>query len=189
MADTNAWSQLWNSPRQNPRGNDFEDFILQHNVKVLNIGNEWTYYKQDDERNIRSIIDVSFCSPGLESLVSNWQVRDAVPSSDHASIEFCFHIDNPGIFEQFKEVYDFAKCQWKKFKAKLEELSQKWLSQTDTDKSWNYEILVKETCHWHTRKQTPTNMHITEVIFYIKNAFYHNVKIAASFNILLTLSS
>ena len=34
----------------------------------------------------------------------------------HASIEFCFHIDNPGIFEQFKEVYDFAKCQWKKFK-------------------------------------------------------------------------
>ena len=143
LADTNAWSQLWNSPRQNRRGNEFEEFIHDYNVCVLNVGNDWTYYKSDDSQVIRSIIDVSFCSPGIETLVSNWQVRDAVPSSDHASIEFCFHTGDPEVYGKSIEVFDFKKMKIQAFQSKMEELSSIPL-EGECDKVWNFEKLVAE---------------------------------------------
>ena len=114
-----------------------------YNVCVLNVGNDWTYYKSDDSQVIRSIIDVSFCSPGIETLVSNWQVRDAVPSSDHASIEFCFHTGDPEVYGKSIEVFDFKKMKILAFQSKMEELSSTPL-EGECDKVWNFEKLVAE---------------------------------------------
>ena len=48
-----------------------------------------TYFHHDGETS--TIIDVSLCTPTMEKYIRNWVVRDAVVTSDHASIEFTFH--------------------------------------------------------------------------------------------------
>ena len=152
MADTNSWSPLWNMPltdqnKYRPgwaRGEKWEDALLDYNIKVLNVGDEWTYYKKDSTRDIddpiTSIIDVSFCSAGLDKLISNWLVRDAVPMSDHTSIEFCFHLHNNHLFDNKKEVYNLSKCNMYRFKKDMEE---KVISNELLDPNWNYEKFQK----------------------------------------------
>ena len=80
------------------RGEKWEEAMVEYGMTCLNVGDEWTYFKSDSNREeqgldpINSIIDVCFCSNNLASLVSNWMVRDCATGSDHASIEMCFHI-------------------------------------------------------------------------------------------------
>ena len=152
MADTNSYSDVWNMPMtarnaSNPnwhRGEVWEEALLDYNIKSLNVGNEWTYYRLDSTRDvddpITSIIDVTFCSAGLDTLVSNWLVRDAVPISDHASIEFCFHLHSTNFFETSKEVYNFRKCNWSKFKHSIENVVP---HDTQVGSIWTYDTLTQ----------------------------------------------
>ena len=108
LGDLNSYSEAWNMPRNvSPdslnwwRGEQWEDALLEYNISVLNQGNDWTFYSfaSTAEQQMRSIIDVNMCSAGLDSLISNWSVRDAAPMGDHCSTEFLFHLKDSNIHE------------------------------------------------------------------------------------------
>ncbi len=60
--DTNTHSSLWNSNGTNGRGEVLEEFILLHNLVVLNNGNHFTFFN----RRSATIIDMTLasCHPG-----------------------------------------------------------------------------------------------------------------------------
>ena len=120
LGDINSWSRMWNMPRNiNPgslswwRGEQWEDLLIDYNITVLNQGSDWTFYSfaSTAEQSIRSIIDVNMCSAGLDSLISNWSVRDAAPMGDHCSTEFLFHLKDSNIHETTQTVYDYSKLK------------------------------------------------------------------------------
>ena len=129
LSDTNSWSEAWNMPAISPdnvnwwRGEQWEDALLDYNISVLNQGNAWTFYSfaSTPERPIRSIIDVNMCSAGLDSLVSNWSVRDCAPEGDHCSTEFLFHVGDSNIHETTEVVFDFSKLKVMEFIQYLED--------------------------------------------------------------------
>ena len=91
LSDTNAHSVLWHMPRTNTRGKHFEELVMRNHLQVLNKGPlevNWTWkgLRQGQERN--TIIDVTFCTPGIANNISGWRVRNGAPISDHRSTEF-----------------------------------------------------------------------------------------------------
>ena len=130
LGDINSWSEMWNMPAtvnpDNPnwaRGEVWEDVILDHNITVLNQDNDWTFYSfaSTAERPMRSIVDVNLCSSGLDSLISNWSVRDAAPMGDHCSTEFLFHLKDSNIHETTETVYDFKNLKVHDFMQYIED--------------------------------------------------------------------
>lgn len=79
LADVNAKSALWGFEQTNPRGSIIEKFIDKNDLNILNDGR--TTYTSPGY-GTSSSIDVSLCTPGLESLYS-WNVLDDSYSSDH----------------------------------------------------------------------------------------------------------
>lgn len=137
MGDLNGWSSLWNMPVNNPRGEILEEeLVFDHNMVVLNVGDEATYFHHDGETS--TIIDVSLCSSGMERHIRNWQVRDAVVTSDHASIEFTFHWSKPDVLKVHP--FDFRSFKkWKDWTAALDNLSM-----GDSDPVWTPSKLNRE---------------------------------------------
>ena len=133
LGDINSWSFEWGMPMRNPnsiswwRGEQWEDAMVEYGMTCLNVGDEWTYFKSDANREeegldpINSIIDVSFCSNNLASLVSNWMVRDAATGSDHASVELCFHINHPENFTSFETIFNYGKGDYPSYCQTIEE--------------------------------------------------------------------
>ena len=56
-ADTNAHSHLY-GPDTNKRGEDIEDLIIQHNLRVANVGNTPTFETRRGRQHIQTFIDV-----------------------------------------------------------------------------------------------------------------------------------
>ncbi len=81
-ADTNAHSSFWKSSETNRRGEALEEFILLHNLVVLNNGNHFTFFN----RRSATIIDVTPATPGIEGQIKEWRVMNEVQGSDHLLI-------------------------------------------------------------------------------------------------------
>ena len=155
LGDLNSWSFEWGMPMRNPnninwwRGEVWEDAMLDYDMTCLNVGDEWTWYKSDSVREengeepINSIVDVCFCSTSLSTLVSNWMVRDAAPSSDHTSLEFCFHIEHPEAFENYKTVFNYMKGDYPNYTQTIEENCPD-IFDNDVLEHGNFEDLNKE---------------------------------------------
>lgn len=80
--DFNAWASEWGSRRTNPRGRSLLEALAKLNVDLANEGTTSTYCRDGRE----SIIDVTFCSPGL---VRKWRVCESYTHSDHQGIRYC----------------------------------------------------------------------------------------------------
>lgn len=81
--DFNAWAVEWCSRSTNPRGQILLEAMAKLSVELANVGSNSTFYKNGNE----SIIDVTFCSPGLTSAL-NWRVDDGYTHSDHQAIRY-----------------------------------------------------------------------------------------------------
>ena len=129
LSDTNSHASSWNSPTTNERGDCMDNFIVQNRLQVHNVGTDYTFLREDTE----SIIDVTLSSNGITPFITNWQVRDATPCSDHASIEFLLH------FEGAAKVWrtDFKHAQWDVFKPSLESRVEK----IETPLEWTPKLL------------------------------------------------
>lgn len=79
--DFNAKHSDWGSRINDPRGEALSDMIHALGLLVCNTGNAPTF-------KTSSIIDVTFCSPGLAGRVSDWHVLDIESLSDHHYVEF-----------------------------------------------------------------------------------------------------
>ena len=148
MSDTNSWSPQWNMPFKPSsinwwRGEQWEDALIDYNISVLNQGNEWTHYNRSSRpgQEKLSIVDVDMCSAGLDSLISNWSVRDCSPEGDHCSTEFVFHLKDSNIHETTEEVYDFKKLKVRQF---LEYVEEKCPESHNGMKQGNLETLNNE---------------------------------------------
>lgn len=83
--DFNAWAVEWGSRLTNPRGSSLLEALAKLNVDLANDGTTTTYRKDGRE----SIIDVTFCSPGMIRDM-NWRVCEDYTHSDHQAIRYRF---------------------------------------------------------------------------------------------------
>ena len=82
--DFNAWATEWGSRRTNQRGRILLEALAKLNIDLANVGLKSTFSRNGAE----SIIDVTFCSPGL---ITNWRVDDGYTHSDHLAV--CYSVD------------------------------------------------------------------------------------------------
>ncbi len=82
-ADTNAHSVLWGCEESNPRGEMIEEFIIQNDFLILNVGNNPTYVS----RGAETIIDVTFTKNTTDEMIQNWRVDRKTLLSDHRLIQ------------------------------------------------------------------------------------------------------
>ena len=81
--DFNAWSVEWGSRSTNQRGQTLLEALAVLGVDLANVGSDSTFIKNGAE----SIIDITFCSPGLKSS-SNWRVDGGYTHSDHMAVRY-----------------------------------------------------------------------------------------------------
>ena len=91
--DSNAHSELYGT-ETNPRGKEFEEFIMQNNLLVENRGDSSTYHAFRHGENIDTHIDVTL-TKGMVPL-SQWRVHDrSFNGSDHHTITWSIPLDLP----------------------------------------------------------------------------------------------
>ena len=115
LGDLNAHSAFWRSYKEDNRGADLEEFILEYNLSVLNKGRDFTFFSGTS----RSIIDVSLCSTGLEDFIMNWRVLDAVQGPDHRMCTFDITMSIPNRLSR-----NLRKGDWSLFRQVLERRGQ-----------------------------------------------------------------
>jgi hypothetical protein len=86
QCDANEHNIFWGSTGRNPRG-----FLVISNLNILNHGNEPSFVVC----NRKEVIDLILGTNKMVNLVSNWQVSDEPPISDHRYT--CFQIGNISI--------------------------------------------------------------------------------------------
>ena len=84
--DSNAHSVLY-GPDSNPRGEELENFILEHGLMVENVGMRPTFQAKRKTCTIATHIDVTL-SRGLSGVIKNWEVNLDFNGSDHNTILF-----------------------------------------------------------------------------------------------------
>ena len=117
--DSNAHAHLWGMVQSNPRGETLEDFILQENLVVCNIGTKNTYEAPTGS----SIIDLTLTNTDLFYEINSWKVCEEDTLSDHKLIEFTMNdtheFDTPKTFR-------YEKADWQKFADILDTSCKEW---------------------------------------------------------------
>ena len=113
MTDSNAHSCLY-GPDNNPRGDAFEDFILEHGLEVQNVGDSPTFETQRGTKLIQTHIDVTL-TRDLHFEIQDWRVDRSYNASDHNTIRF----EAPETLVERTEVRPWSKADWNAFKEHL----------------------------------------------------------------------
>ena len=113
--DTNAHSVFWNCDETDSRGSQLEEFVITHDLHVLNVGHTPTFQPaRYDSASGRygTIIDVTLLL-GDRRKVQNWHVKNENFHSDHKMIEMSL-VD--------KKISDpvVQKVDWNNFLSHLE---------------------------------------------------------------------
>jgi hypothetical protein len=111
-ADTNAHSTLWGCDSNNGRGDLFDDFLINTNLRVSNVGQCPTFLRQGAE----TIIDVTFATPCVANMIKNWEVWDRFVFSDHRRIDF----DLDMTISRPKPSRNYRKVDWEIFNKEME---------------------------------------------------------------------
>ena len=106
---TNPCSDLY-GPDTNSRGERFEEFILQHNFHVANVGQHPTYHAFRYDADIGTCIDVTLTKGAIP--IRDWTVDVTFNGSDHYSITW----NVPLQFEPTKLIRPWKSADWTLFK-------------------------------------------------------------------------
>lgn len=82
--DLNSKSYLWHSRKEDDRGKELCEWIVEMNLDVMNKGNTPTFVRGKSS----SIIDITMCSRNLTRKIENWRVTEDENLSDHQYIFF-----------------------------------------------------------------------------------------------------
>lgn len=85
--DANAHHTSWNSSNINKRGEHLYNYLMNHDLNVLNQGNEPTFVANGREE----VLDLTICTHNLIPLLTNWHVSNEQSLSDHRHI--CFQLN------------------------------------------------------------------------------------------------
>lgn len=80
--DANAHHPYWGCDHEDSRGEYLANFLVENDLELLNEGNTPTF---DGSRG-SSIIDVTFCTPNVQRLITGWKVLNEDSFSDHKKI-------------------------------------------------------------------------------------------------------
>ena len=108
-ADSNAHSNMWGPSPKNKckRGEDLEQWILQHGIMIHNTGETPTFAN----KRCNSCIDVTL-SLDLRSSIKDWEVSQDYNGSDHNTITSNLELVVP----KPDPVWNWKKAEWEKFK-------------------------------------------------------------------------
>lgn len=76
--DLNAKNVWWGSARTDWRGQEVADFLSELDLHTLNEGNRPTFEAFRGHRHIKSVIDMTFCSPCLLDIFDKWRAESNV---------------------------------------------------------------------------------------------------------------
>ena len=111
--DSNAWSTMWGSLEDNPRGETLEEWLIGIGAVILNRGSAPTFRTS----RASSTIDISFSSSSVQHLCTDWRIHNEPSLSDHVAIRFNISCQPPpGKWER-----NFRKVDWTLFASLLEE--------------------------------------------------------------------
>ena len=113
--DSNAHSTLY-GPVNNKRGEEIEDFVLKHQLRVENCGNVPTFEIMRGAKKVETFIDVTL-TRGLPMPIAGWMVDRSYNQSDHNTIRFGITIaeSEPEI------IRPWSKADWGIFASVLKE--------------------------------------------------------------------
>lgn len=110
--DANAHHQIgWGSTDTNVRGEALLDFIVAHNLHVLNVGSRPTFVT----RGRQEVIDVTLCTENVVKFIRGWHVVEEPSLSDHKFI--CFHMQ---MAQDAPLVRNPRRTNWLSYKGDLE---------------------------------------------------------------------
>jgi hypothetical protein len=114
--DSNSHSVLWGSEKTNPRGEEWEDFIISQDLRVEN--SRFSLHTFENEQGHRSHIDVTITKGAM---VSNWRVNDGPMVLDHREIQFDLLVgseENEHTPERI--TFNHKKCNWTEFQREID---------------------------------------------------------------------
>ena len=115
--DSNAHSKSWGSPETDRRGELMEDFIVHHDLILVNRGTAATF----DSGRATSIIDITLCTRQMASRLSDWMVLEKFAFSDHKRIRFSLAIEPP----VREKTWALKLADWGEFKSILRAVSSR----------------------------------------------------------------
>lgn len=111
--DVNAHHLVWGSTNTNTRGELLLEYFTIKNIIILNRGNEATF-----ENAVRGeVLDLTFCSVSMSSVISNWHVSQETSMSDHKHIRFDMEVPT----ETHQTYRNPKKTNWQNFRACLDQ--------------------------------------------------------------------
>ena len=111
--DTNAHSCLY-GPDNNTRGDQFEDFVIEHGLQIINHGSAPTFETRRGNTDIQTHIDVTLARD-LHFELSNWRVDRSYNASDHNTIRF----EAPPTPTEPQEIRPWSSADWRAFSSAL----------------------------------------------------------------------
>lgn len=87
--DSNSHHVSWGSKDCNPRGYKLYEYLVSADMCILNRGARPTFFN----RRSSTVIDLTVCTPGLETYVHDWTVLQEDTMSDHMKIKFSLSSD------------------------------------------------------------------------------------------------
>ena len=159
--DSNAHSSLY-GPDNNRRGDEIEDFILQHGLEVHNSGETPTFEVKRGNTFVRTHIDVTL-SRELHFRLEEWRVDQSYNASDHNTIRF-ETMENP---TSAVTVRPWASADWGVFTDSLktasyftpEHISMKKLDKMTAGLYTNLEAALNKCCPVITVKDSVKQYH------------------------------
>lgn len=115
--DANANSSMWHSHYTDNKGQELEEFILQHNLVIVNAaGQPSTFQNVHGKSNI----DITMTTANCERQLSNWKVNEGfLASGDHRVITYDLSISPANRWSYKIPRYLVSKANWNLFDSVL----------------------------------------------------------------------
>ena len=113
-SDCNSHHALWGCKYNNKHGDALADYILSHDIHVVNTGSKPTF----QVKNRTQIIDITLADTRMLEHIENWRVTDRTTLSDHKQIEFEIQTE---LKIKTREYRNIKKTNWEGYLRDLEE--------------------------------------------------------------------
>ena len=113
-SDCNSHHALWGCEYNNKRGDALADYILSHDIHVVNTGSKPTFHV----KNRTQILDITLADIRMLEHIENWRVTDRITLSIHKQIEFEIQTE---LKIKTKEYRNIKKTNWEGYLRDLEE--------------------------------------------------------------------
>lgn len=131
--DINARSQWWGDVKEDLRGSQFAEFVLQNDLVIINTGGIPTFSATRNGVDYCSIVDVTVCSSEISRSVTDWKTDpDLVTLSDHRASTFNIITEHPIIQSRpTTRIFNTKKANWTSFRS---ELTDRLMADLTTDR-------------------------------------------------------